>query len=91
VELNRRIRQQSTAFEQADQQARERDQMQREIDEAAWQSTMARQQAERAQEAAARRGVRPNAPYGARPYQSAPVVSARNCFRFGNRIACTGW
>jgi hypothetical protein len=78
-------------FEQADQQARERDQMQREIDEAAWQATMARQQADRAQEAAARRGVRPNAPYGVRPYQSAPVVSARNCFRFGNRIACTGW
>ena len=91
VELNRRIRQQSVAFEQADQQARERDQMQREIEEAAWQATIARQQAERAQEAAARRGVRPNAPYGVRPYQRAPGVSARNCFRFGDRIACTGW
>ena len=91
VELNRRIQQQGTTFEQADRQARERDQIQRELDEAAWQATMARQQAERAQEAAARRGVRPNASYGVRPYQRAPVVSARNCFRFGDRITCTGW
>lgn len=91
AQLNRQIQQQSMAFEQADRQTREREQMQREIDEAGRQASIARQQAEAAQQAAARRSVRPNAPSGARPYQPPPFMAARNCFRFGNRIACTGW
>jgi hypothetical protein len=91
AQVSRQIQQQGMAFEQADRQAREREQMQREIDEASRQASIARQQAEAAQQAAARRSVRPNASPGARPYQPPPVVTARNCFRFGNRIACTGW
>ena len=91
AQLSRKIQLQTTTLEQADRQTREREQMQREIDEAERQATLARQQAEQAQAAAARRSVRRSGADGPRRYQPAPIAPNRNCYRFGNRLACTGW
>ena len=90
AQLSRQIQAQTTAQEQADRQMREREQMQRDIDEAERQATLAQQQAGQAREAAARLSTRRSGPDGLRRHQPAPVVPFRNCFRFGNRIACTG-
>jgi hypothetical protein len=88
--LGRQIQAQTTAQEQADRQMREREQLQREIDQAEWQATLARRQAEQGQEAAARLSTRRSGPDGLRRRPPASVVPYRNCFRFGNRITCTG-
>ncbi|MDB5810851.1 MAG: hypothetical protein JWN94_2973 [Betaproteobacteria bacterium] len=90
AQLGRQIQQQGMAHEQADRQAREREQMQREIDEAERQAVLARQQAEQAQESSARLSTRRSWPDAPRRYQPSPVTQARNCFRFGNRVTCTG-
>jgi hypothetical protein len=90
VQLSRQIQAQTTAQEQADRQMREREQMQRDIDEAERQATLAQQQAGQAREAAAQLSTRRSGPDGLRRHPPAPVVPFRNCFRFGNRIACTG-
>lgn len=91
VQLNRQIQSQSAAFEQADRQARELEQMRREVEEAERQAALAQQQAQQAQEANARLAARPH--WQAVPPRQPvlPVVPRRNCFRFGNRITCTGW
>jgi hypothetical protein len=90
AQLNRQIQSQSAAFEQADRQAREREQMQREVEEAERQAALAQQQAQQAQEANARLAARSRWQSGPPRQSIAPSVPTRNCFRFGSRITCTG-
>jgi len=87
AQLNRRIEQQATTLEQAGRDARERERLQRDLDEAEWQTTLARQQAEQAQQQAAARAANRRAD-GVRRYQNAPVAPYRNCYRFGARTVC---
>ena len=87
--LNRQIQMQTTAYERADRQTREREQMQREIDEAERQTTLAQQRAAQLQEESARAAALRVAPYGPPRLPMAPVP-VRTCYRFGNRIECTG-
>jgi hypothetical protein len=91
AQLSRQIQLQATTLEQADRQMREREQIQREIDEADRQATLARQHAEQAQAAVARQSARRSGADGPRRNQPAPIAPNRNCFRFGSRVACTGW
>jgi hypothetical protein len=91
AQLSRQIQLQSTTLEQADRQMREREQMQRDIDEVERQAALARQQAEQAQAAVARQSARRSGADVTRRYQPTPIAPNRNCFRFGSRIACTGW
>jgi hypothetical protein len=89
ADLSRRIQLLRAAQDQEDRQSRERRQMQQEIEEAERQAALARQQAEQAQEA--RPPARANRPDGPRNYRSARIGPYRGCFRFGSRLACTGW
>jgi hypothetical protein len=91
ADLRRQIQTQNTALQQADDQAREREQMQREIERAEWDATLARQQSEQARAAAARSSARPIGPDGLRRRQPWPVTPYRNCFRFGSQLSCTSW
>lgn len=90
ADLSRQIQSQEMALEQADRQTREREQTKRDIEEVERQAVLARQQAEQAQDAAARQPARRSRPDVPRRYQLAPIVPYRNCFRFGSRITCTG-
>lgn len=90
ADLSRQIQTQRTVQEQADRQTREREQMQRAIEEIELQATMARQEAAQAQKDAASHSARGYRRDGPRSYQPAPIVSQRNCFRFGSRMTCTG-
>ena len=91
ADLSRQIQTQRTVQEQADRQSREREQMQREIAEVELQATMARQEAAQAKRDAAWHSTHAYRRDGPRSYQHAPMVSYRNCFRFGSRMTCTGW
>jgi hypothetical protein len=91
TDLSRQIQAQRTVQEQADRQTREREQTQREIEEVELQATMARQEAALARKDAAWHSARGNRQEGPRSYLPAPMVSYRNCFRFGSRLTCTGW
>ncbi len=97
--LSRQIQAQRTAQEQADQQAREKQQLQRSLDEAERLAAMAQQQATRAQQEAdqARRdrrsARRPSAP-ASQPYRMqrprvAPPVPYASCFQLDGRTICT--
>jgi hypothetical protein len=89
--LSQQIQSQRTVQEQADRQSREREQTHREIEDAELRATMARQQAEQAQESAARFSSSTNRRGSSRGYRPASIARHRNCFRFGTRITCTSW
>ncbi len=94
--LSRQIQAQRAAQEQADQQAREKQQLQRALEEAERQAVTAQQQAARAQQEAdqARRPARrPPAP-ASQPYRMhrpriAPTVPYASCFQLDGRVICT--
>jgi hypothetical protein len=88
ADLSRRMDAQRAGQEQADRQAREREQARQAIEEAEWQASMARQRAEQALQSVPPPARRPQE---ARRDWVAPRVPNRGCFRFGSRIACTGW
>jgi hypothetical protein len=91
ADLRRQIQSQNAYLEQADRQAREREQMQRDIEGVERQVALARQQSEQAYETAARRSARPAGPDGLRRRPYPAGVPYRNCYRFGNQLSCTGW
>jgi hypothetical protein len=87
--LSRQIQSQQAALEQADRQAREREQLQGEIDDAELQASRAQQEAEAAK-APASRYAGAGRREGYRRYRPSLDAAHGNCFRFGSRLTCTG-
>jgi hypothetical protein len=91
AEVSRQLQSQRTAQEQADRQARERDQMQRQVEEAQSQAALARQESLRVQQSAARLAAPAERREGPRIPPPLPNARLRNCYRFGSSVTCTGW